>query len=998
MSARRFLTACFVPIAAAFTVVGAAPGQQAPTKPAPAKEPPVNAQKELLSKEAFLTPPKEIADALKAMQTENVTLSNLSPDGKKFVVVKSDGPVPVERLGRHHVILGELAFEPDARRSHDFYVRSDAGYEIFYPKDKRTVKVQLPAQSRAARPTWSPDGKQLAFFAHFEDATHIYVADAETGASKKVTPYPVVASMVTSFQWSKDGKRIQTVLVPDDGKKELPKAGAVATEPKVRVTRGGPNPSRTYRFLLDTPQDMALLEYVLTGQLALVDVADGKVEKVGPPAMYRTVAMSPSEDVYRVTQVKKPFSYFVPVANFGSTESFVNKEGKSLYTVLDRNLRSGNPDAAAATTPAAGGQGGRGAGGRGGAGGGRGGRGAGGGANPMTTQPPTDPTQQPPVTDPTNPNQPPTDPTQPPVDPDAPPRPFTPAADPDGKRELDWRPDGVGLSYMQLEPAKPGDDKAPRNDRLMQWMPPFGANDTKVIYSTPNRITGLVYSPDAKYAFVTQVIDNQRTILAIDLADTKKTYVIAKGQGGGAGPVVPPTHGGPAPAPRAVTPDKKGEQGRGLRGGQQPGAQGRGGFTGGGGPTLVTRTGPGGIAVARMTANGEVFLTGTGRGGAGGVGRGAGGEQGRGGAQPGGGFGGGRPTIDKVHVLTGKTTRVFESKADVNETLEGFDDEVSTVYTTRRSGAVSDAYMTDVPSGKSTKLTNNVDPAPWARKLKVERFTATRVDGVRINIRVTLPPDAKGKLPALFWIYPREYADAQTYMNGAGRGGANPAATQVGPRSMSMVTLLGYALVEPDVPIIGPAGRMNDNYIPDLRNSLWAAIDELDKRGVIDRDRLACGGHSYGAFSTANAMAHTPFFKAGIAGDGNYNRLLTPMSFQTERRNLWDARETYLNMSPLLYANQIQGALLMYHGMDDQNVGTNPMNAEHLFAALDGLGKPAALYMYPYEGHGPIAKETLGDMWARWAIWLDMYVKNPKPVTPPAARPVANPMGAGNGD
>src|SRR5262245_7266649 len=347
---------------------------------AAAATPAAHAQKELLAKEAYLTPPKEIADALKAMQTENVTLSNLSPDGKKFLVTKSDGPVPPERLGRQHVILGELAFEPDARRSHDLWVRSDAAYEFFYPADKRTVKVQMPAKARGGRPTWSPDGKQLAFFAHFEDATHIYVASTETGETRKVTPYPVVATMVSAFQWSKDGKRIQTVLAPEDGKKEMPKAAATPTEPKVRVTRGGPNPSRTYRFLLDTPQDMALLEYLLTGQVAIVDVADGKVTKVGTPAMYRTVAMSPGADLYRVTTIKKPFSYFVPVASFGSTEAFVNTEGKALYTVFDRGLRSGNPDAVAATTPAPGAGGQRG-GGRGGAG--RGGRGgAGGGTNP----------------------------------------------------------------------------------------------------------------------------------------------------------------------------------------------------------------------------------------------------------------------------------------------------------------------------------------------------------------------------------------------------------------------------------------------------------------------------------------------------------------------------------------------------------------------------------------------------------------------------------------
>ena len=170
---------------------------------------------------------------------------------------------------------------------------------------------------------------------------------------------------------------------------------------------------------------------------------------------------------------------------------------------------------------------------------------------------------------------------------------------------------------------------------------------------------------------------------------------------------------------------------------------------------------------------------------------------------------------------------------------------------------------------------------------------------------------------------------------------------------------------------------MNDNYVADLRNSLWAVIDELDKRQIIDRDRLGIGGHSYGAFSTANALAHTPFFKAGIAGDGNYNRTLTPMSFQSERRHIWNARETYFRMSPLLWANQVNGALLMYHGADDANSGTFPINSPRMFQALNGLGKDVALYVYPYETHGPGSEETILDLWARWIEWLDIYVKDP---------------------
>ncbi|HVK12528.1 MAG TPA: prolyl oligopeptidase family serine peptidase, partial [Gemmataceae bacterium] len=307
------------------------------------------------------------------------------------------------------------------------------------------------------------------------------------------------------------------------------------------------------------------------------------------------------------------------------------------------------------------------------------------------------------------------------------------------------------------------------------------------------------------------------------------------------------------------------------------------------------------------------------------------------------------------------------------------------VFTTRqKTDVVPDSYVTELATGTSTKLTNNVDHSPWHRELKVQRFQVTRVDGFKFNVRVTTPPKAAGKLPALFWIYPREYPDQSAYnqtaaRNAAGGPGGGGRFTTPNPRSMTLLCRLGYAVVEPDVPIVGPAGRMNDNYVPDLRNSLWAVIDDLDKKGIIDRDRLAVGGHSYGAFSTANALAHTPFFKAGIAGDGNYNRTLTAMSFQSERRQLWDARETYLEMSPLLWANRVNGALLMYHGMEDANVGTDPINAEHLFLALDGLGKPAALYMYPFEGHGPLARETTLDLWARWVAWLDAYVKNPKP-------------------
>ena len=188
----------------------------------------------------------------------------------------------------------------------------------------------------------------------------------------------------------------------------------------------------------------------------------------------------------------------------------------------------------------------------------------------------------------------------------------------------------------------------------------------------------------------------------------------------------------------------------------------------------------------------------------------------------------------------------------------------------------------------------------------------------------------------------------------------------------------GYALLEPDSPIMGDTGRMNDNYTQDLRENLDAVIDAAVEAGYVDRDRMGLGGHSYGAFSTVNAMTLVPYFKAGIAGDGMYNRSLTPFGFQSERRDFFEAMDTYLDMSPFFRADKLSGALLLYHSLEDQNVGTHPISSTRMLHALQGLGKTAALYMYPYEDHSVGTYQTDLDQWARWFAWFDVYVKNPK--------------------
>jgi dipeptidyl aminopeptidase/acylaminoacyl peptidase len=377
----------------------------------------------------------------------------------------------------------------------------------------------------------------------------------------------------------------------------------------------------------------------------------------------------------------------------------------------------------------------------------------------------------------------------------------------------------------------------------------------------------------------------------------------------------------------------------------------------------MTRRGPNGASVVQMTTDGSsVFLEGTRY-------------------FPNPESDAPRTFVDRVDVRTGTKTRVFESDGQVWETITTvLDDDFNRAIVSRESRTtVPDFYLRDLRSGALTKLTSNVDYSPELTRAIRRIIPVERVDGYKFYVNITLPPDyVQGtKLPAMFWFYPREFTDQGSY-DRTRRTLNRSRFPSISTRDMDILTKLGYAVVEPDAPIVGENGRMNDNYVSDLRNNLTAVIDTLVSQGYIDRNRIGIGGHSYGAFSTVNAMVHTPYFKAGIAGDGNYLRPLTPNGFQSERRDLWTARETYLEMSPLLFADKLNGALLMYHGMADQNVGTAPINSERLYHALMGLGKTASLYMYPYEGHGPATRETNLDLWARWVAWLDTYVKNPK--------------------
>ncbi|MEO7647974.1 MAG: prolyl oligopeptidase family serine peptidase [Gemmatimonadaceae bacterium] len=344
---------------------------------------------------------------------------------------------------------------------------------------------------------------------------------------------------------------------------------------------------------------------------------------------------------------------------------------------------------------------------------------------------------------------------------------------------------------------------------------------------------------------------------------------------------------------------------------------------------------------------------------------------------------GDRPFLDRIELGTGKTERLWRSAAPYYEQIVAVLDEAAARVVTQRESLQDppNYFLRDVRSNRATQLTRFTDPAPQFASVEPKLITYRRDDGVQLSAKLYLPPgytSAQGALPFVFWAYPEEFrsAAAAAQVVGSPYRFVRPAGT-----SHLFLLTQGYGVLDgPTMPIVGEGDKEpNDTYITQLVASAKAAVDEVVRLGVGDRNRIAVGGHSYGAFMTANLLAHSDLFRAGIARSGAYNRTLTPFGFQAEERTFWQARDTYGAMSPFYYADKINEPILLIHGAADNNSGTFPIQSERMYAALMGNRATVRYVVLPAEAHGYAARESVGHTLWEMVNWLDTYVKNGPP-------------------
>ena len=339
-----------------------------------------------------------------------------------------------------------------------------------------------------------------------------------------------------------------------------------------------------------------------------------------------------------------------------------------------------------------------------------------------------------------------------------------------------------------------------------------------------------------------------------------------------------------------------------------------------------------------------------------------------------------RPFVDMLNINTGKTRRLWRSEAPFYEVPFSMIAGNNLITTRQSTEKPANYFVRNLTSGELKQITYNPHPYPQLAGLKKQVLKFYRADSIEMTADLYLPigyTTADGPLPTFVWAYPAEFK-------------SKAAASQITGSpyqfsyvsGMGMIPLItqGYAVLDnASMPIVGEGDKEpNDNFIEQLTMNAEAIINEGARLGVTDPKRVAVGGHSYGAFMTANLLAHSDLFRTGIARSGAYNRTLTPFGFQAEERTYWQAPEVYNDMSPFNFADKIKAPIMLIHGEADNNPGTFPIQSERFYNALKGHGATARYVVLPAEAHGYVARESILHMWWEMNTWLETYCKSPK--------------------
>ncbi len=803
---------------------------------------------------SYLRPPEAIARIIEAKPNPSI---GIDPTSTWMTLHEREAMPPVSDLAAPMWRLAGRRLNPDTNAPHG--PRVFTGVSIRRLSDDAAspgTKLNLPnAQTTGAslgRPAFTLDGSRFAVPVTFADRLEIWVGESAqahaTGTVRKLEVREKLnAASGSVMRWLPDNRTLLLRTVPAS-RGARPTPPLVPAGPVVQEASGKRAQVRTFQDLLKDSHDEQLFDWIMLTQLQLLDVTTNTSRPLGNAALWTSLDLSPDGNYLLASRIERPYSYLVPLSQFGEVEEVLDmRTGAVVKQLRQVGLRDQIPIEGVETGP----------------------------------------------------------------------------------RDYFWN----DLAPAQLFYAVALDEGDPKNkvehrDAIFVWDAPF-SSEPRELLRTQHRFAGMSMlqpGPWGKQLAMVSEYDRDRkwsTTHLYDLGSPEATSV----------------QGSPRTMRDLSINERYNDPGSPLR-----------------------RLLPNGRSVVRVD-DAQLWLSGEG-------------------ATP----TGDRPFLDRESLADFSKARIWQSDAASFEQLVEVAEDSSRIITLFQSPADFPNYfqraLAKSPAGslaasERKALTSFVDPVPQVREVKKELIKYTRADGVELSATLYLPPgydkDRDGPLPLFLWAYPLEYTDKAT----AGQVSAAPTTfTRMGGSSHLCLVFAGYAVMdEATMPVVGDPETVNDTFVEQIVSSAKAAIDKAAELGVGDPTRVAVGGHSYGAFMTANLLAHSDLFRAGVARSGAYNRTLTPFGFQGERRTYWEATDTYTKMSPFTFAGNIKTPVLLIHGQIDNNPGTFPVQSERLFAAIKGLGGTARLVMLPFESHGYAAMESALHVQAETVAWLDRHVK-----------------------
>jgi dipeptidyl aminopeptidase/acylaminoacyl peptidase len=772
----------------------------------------------------YQQPPAEIA---KMMDAAPFPSSQISPDGRWMLLSERPAMPSIADLAQPMLRLAGTRISPTTSSS--FLTQSINKLTLVDLSNNSSKVLEIPANPKISFVSFSPDSKRLAFVQKLATGQELWTVNLQTGKSTPTVTVKLNSTTGNPYQWMPDSNGIICLTVPALRGK-APVDSEVPTGPKIQETSGEKAANATYQDLLKNAYDEKLFTYYFTAELAHVDLKSGKVSKIGKPAIFNDIDISPNGNFIYVAKIVEPYSYYVPYQSFAQELDVLDLQGRQVYHLASLPLAEKTPTGGVRT----------------------------------------------------------------------------------GARNVQWQPSAPAkLIYAEaLDEGNPK-NKVPFRDKVMAYTVATKMAPVE-LFKTQLRFGGLQWTEKGDWAVYREFDRPTRK---------SKTYLL--------------NFAGGALQPRLLF-DTSSEDRY-----NNPGE-------------FVMTTSKSGHRVIQTSSDGQYFYLN-------GQGATAQGE---------------RPFLRKLRLADFKTEELFRSQDPYFEAVTAvLDADAKRFLTSRESVSEPPNYFLHEQGQTTAKaLTNFADPQPQFRKVKKELITYKRADGITLSGTLYLPPDYKQgeRRPAFIWAYPAEFASADAASQVSGSPNRF---TRVSGASHLFLALQGYVVLDnASMPILG-GEKANDTFVDQLALNAKAAIDKIVDLGVADRDRIGVGGHSYGAFMTANLLAHTDLFRAGIARSGAYNRTLTPFTFQNEQRTFWEVPEVYSRMSPFFYADKINEPILLIHGEADNNSGTFPIQSERLYAALKGLGKTARYVTLPLEAHGYAARESNMHTLYEMLNWMDKHVK-----------------------